>query len=83
VAVGRGVAASMSKPMTATTATTPCAQLVYTSASRTLEGAGFGVVLMSKDWPAALGDSRSSLGSLVGFDVASFGLLHRAGGGLA
>ena len=63
--------------------TTPCAQLVYTSAGRTLEGAGFGVVLTSRDWPAALGDTRSSLGSLVGFERECFGLLHRAGGRLA
>lgn len=71
------------RAMTTTTAATPCAQLVYTSASRTLEGAGFGVVLKSRDWPAALGDSRSSLGSLIGFEDACFGLLHRPGGRLA
>ncbi|MEU2349884.1 hypothetical protein [Modestobacter sp. NPDC049651] len=63
---------------------TTCAQLVYTSASRTLEGPGFGVVQLSADWPAEVGDSRSTLGALIGADAGeSFGLLHAAGGRIA
>jgi hypothetical protein len=64
---------------------TTCPQLVYTSASRTLEGPGFGVVAMSPDWPAEVGDSRSTLGPLIGgLDAGeAFGLLHIAGGRLA
>jgi hypothetical protein len=63
---------------------TTCPQLVYTSASRTLEGPGFGVVRMSPDWPAEVGDSRSTLGPLIGSDAGeSFGLLHTAGGRIA
>ncbi|MGY1601623.1 hypothetical protein [Geodermatophilus sp. SYSU D00815] len=64
---------------------TSCPQLVYTSASRTLEGPGFGVFAMSRDWPAGLGTSRSSLGSLIRppGDGAAFGLLSSAGGRLA
>lgn len=69
--------------MTTTAAATACAQLVYTSASRTLEGAGFGVVLVSRGWPSALGSARSSLGPLVGFEQPCLGLLHRGGGRVA
>jgi len=64
---------------------TACPQLVYTSASRTLEGPGFGVFAMSRDWPRFLGTSRSSLGALIGqpVDGDAFGVLSRAGGRLA
>jgi hypothetical protein len=64
---------------------TACPQLIYTSASRTLEGPGFGVFALSPTWPRSLGTSRSSLGSLVGqpTDGDALGLLHRAGGRLA
>ncbi|WP_448627763.1 hypothetical protein [Geodermatophilus sp. URMC 64] len=64
---------------------TACPQLVYTSASRTLEGPGFGVFAMSRDWPKALGTSRSSLGSLIGqpTDGDAFGVLSCSGGRLA
>ncbi|KGH45674.1 hypothetical protein IN07_16430 [Modestobacter caceresii] len=63
---------------------TTCPQLVYTSASRTLEGPGFGVVQLSPDWPAEVGDSRATLGPLISLDVEeSFGLLHTAGGRIA
>ncbi|MGY1619024.1 hypothetical protein ACI797_19965 [Geodermatophilus sp. SYSU D00691] len=64
---------------------TACPQLVYTSASRTLEGPGFGVFAMSRDWPAALGTSRSSLGALIRppGDGEAFGLLSASGGRLA
>jgi hypothetical protein len=67
------------------TAMTSCPQLVYTSASRTLEGPGFGVFSLSRDWPRSLGTSRSSLGSLVGqpMDGDALGLLHCPGGRLA
>jgi hypothetical protein len=60
-------------------------QLVYTSASRTLEGPGFGVFALSRNWPQSLGTSRSSLGSLVGqpTDGDALGLLHCAGGRVA
>jgi hypothetical protein len=66
-------------------AMTTCPQLVYTSASRTLEGPGFGVFALSRDWPRAIGTSRSSLGSLVGQPTAgdAVGLLHCADGRLA
>jgi hypothetical protein len=62
-----------------------CPQLVYTSASRTLEGPGFGVFAMSRDWPAALGTSRSTLGPLIGqpSDRPAFGVLSSHGGRLA
>jgi hypothetical protein len=64
---------------------TACPQLVYTSASRTLEGPGFGVFAMSRDWPKALGTSRSTLGSLIGQPPGgeAFGVLSLAGGRLA
>jgi hypothetical protein len=64
---------------------TACPQLVYTSASRTLEGPGFGVFALSRNWPRSLGTSRSSLGSLVGqpTDGDALGLLHCAGGRVA
>ncbi|GAA4736963.1 hypothetical protein GCM10023328_16860 [Modestobacter marinus] len=63
---------------------TTCPQLVYTSASRTLEGPGFGVVQLSPDWPAEVGDSRATLGPLIGLGAGeSFGLLHAAGGRIA
>jgi hypothetical protein len=64
---------------------TSCPQLIYTSASRTLEGPGFGVFAMSRNWPRSLGTSRSSLGSLVGqpADGDAVGLLHCAAGRLA
>ncbi|MGY1640899.1 hypothetical protein ACI782_07150 [Geodermatophilus sp. SYSU D00703] len=62
-----------------------CAQAVYTSAPRTLEGPGFGVFAHSADWPAEVGRTRKALGALVGFrpDAGeTFGLVHRAGGRL-
>ena len=64
---------------------TACPQLVYTSASRTLEGPGFGVFAMSRDWPPSLGTSRSTLGSLIGQppDGDAYGVLSLAGGRLA
>ena len=64
---------------------TDCPQLVYTSAGRTLEGPGFGVLLMSADWPPSLGTSRSTLGPLIGqpADGAAHGLLTCGGGRLA
>ncbi|MCZ2817881.1 GAP1-N2 domain-containing protein [Modestobacter sp. VKM Ac-2984] len=63
---------------------TTCAQLVYTSASRTLEGPGFGVVQLSPDWPAEVGDSRATLGPLISLGTGeSFGLRHAAGGRIA
>ncbi|MCZ2826658.1 MULTISPECIES: GAP1-N2 domain-containing protein [unclassified Modestobacter] len=63
---------------------TTCAQLVYTSASRTLEGPGFGVVQLSPDWPAAVGDSRATLGPLISLGTGeSFGLRHAADGRIA
>ncbi|MCZ2839907.1 GAP1-N2 domain-containing protein [Modestobacter sp. VKM Ac-2985] len=63
---------------------TTCPQLVYTSASRTLEGPGFGVVQLSPDWPAEVGDSRATLGPLIALgDGESFGLRHTAGGRIA
>ena len=64
---------------------TDCPQLVYTSASRTLEGPGFGVFAMSRDWPRSLGTSRSTLGALIGqpADGEAYGVLTRAGGRLA
>lgn len=63
---------------------TTCPQLVYTSASRTLEGPGFGVVQLSPDWPAEVGDSRATLGPLIALgDGESFGLRHTAGGRVA
>ncbi|MCZ2849148.1 hypothetical protein [Modestobacter sp. VKM Ac-2978] len=63
---------------------TTCPQLVYTSASRTLEGPGFGVVQLSPDWPVEVGDSRATLGPLIGLGAGeSCGLLHTAGGRIA
>ena len=64
---------------------TACPQLVYTSAGRTLEGPGFGVLAMSRDWPRSLGTSRSTLGPLIGqpADGEAYGLLSCAGGRLA
>ena len=64
---------------------TACPQLVYTSASRTLEGPGFGVFAMSRDWPRSLGTSRSTLGPLIGQppDGEAYGVLSLAGGRLA
>ena len=64
---------------------TACPQLVYTSASRTLEGPGFGVFAMSRNWPRSLGTSRSTLGSLIGQppDGEAYGVLSLAGGRLA
>jgi hypothetical protein len=64
---------------------TDCPQLVYTSASRTLEGPGFGVFAMSRDWPRSLGTSRSTLGALIGqpSDVSAHGVLTLAAGRLA
>lgn len=64
---------------------TDCPQLVYTSASRTLEGPGFGVFAMSRDWPSALGTSRSTLGPFIGqpSDGAAYGVLATHGGRLA
>jgi len=64
---------------------TDCPQLVYTSASRTLEGPGFGVFAMSRAWPSALGTSRSTLGPFIGqpADGAAFGVLATSGGRLA
>jgi hypothetical protein len=64
---------------------TGCPQLVYTSASRTLEGPGFGVFAMSRDWPASLGTSRSTLGALIAPPAGreAYGVLSRAGGRLA
>ncbi|MGY1621101.1 hypothetical protein ACI789_02745 [Geodermatophilus sp. SYSU D00965] len=62
-----------------------CAQAVYTSAPRTLEGPGFGVFAHSADWPAEVGRTRKALGALVGFTpdaVETFGLVHRPGGRL-
>jgi hypothetical protein len=57
-------------------------QLVYTSARRTLEGSGFGVLAHSPGWPEHLGLTGRSLGRLVAApagddDVA---LLRREGG---
>lgn len=63
---------------------TTCPQLVYTSASRTLEGPGFGVVQVSPDWPAEVGESRATLGPLIALGAGeSFGLRHTAGGRIA
>jgi hypothetical protein len=64
---------------------TDCPQLVYTSASRTLEGPGFGVFAMSRDWPRSLGTSRSTLGALIGqpADGSAYGVLTLAAGRLA
>jgi hypothetical protein len=64
---------------------TDCPQLVYTSASRTLEGPGFGVFAMSRDWPRSLGTSRSTLGALIRppAEGAAYGLLSCADGRLA
>lgn len=62
-----------------------CEQLVYTSARRTLEGTGFGVLAHSPGWPAHLGLTGRTLGRLAaapagpGDEVA---LLHREGGAL-
>jgi hypothetical protein len=62
-----------------------CPQAVYTSASRTLEGPGFGVFALSPGWPAEVGRTRKALGALVGFrpeQAEAFGLLHRGTGHL-
>ncbi|MGY1703482.1 hypothetical protein ACI79C_02820 [Geodermatophilus sp. SYSU D00697] len=62
-----------------------CAQAIYTSAPRTLEGPGFGVFAHSADWPAEVGRTRKALGALVGFTpdaTETFGLVHRPGGRL-
>ncbi|NEK57005.1 hypothetical protein GCU56_03850 [Geodermatophilus sabuli] len=58
-------------------------QALYTSASRTLEGPGFGVFALSADWPAEVGRTRKALGALVGFrpDAGeAYGLLQRGAG---
>ncbi len=60
-----------------------CPQAVYTSASRTLEGPGFGVYAHSADWPAEVGRTRKALGALVGFrpaDGEAYGVLSRGTG---
>jgi hypothetical protein len=60
-----------------------CPQALYTSASRTLEGPGFGVYAHSADWPAEVGRTRKALGALVGFrptDGEAYGVLSRGGG---
>ncbi|WP_147263053.1 hypothetical protein [Geodermatophilus sp. TF02-6] len=60
-----------------------CPQALYTSAARTLEGPGFGVLARSADWPAEVGRSRAALGALVGFrpeDGEAYGFLHRGDG---
>ncbi|SNS80072.1 hypothetical protein SAMN06893096_10878 [Geodermatophilus pulveris] len=60
-----------------------CPQALYTSASRTLEGPGFGVYAHSADWPAEVGRTRTALGALVGSapaDGEAYGVLSRAGG---
>ncbi len=60
-----------------------CPQALYTSASRTLEGPGFGVYAHSADWPAEVGRTRKALGALVGFrpaDGEAYGVLSRGTG---
>ncbi|WNV74098.1 hypothetical protein [Geodermatophilus sp. DSM 44513] len=60
-----------------------CPQALYTSASRTLEGPGFGVYAHSADWPAEVGRTRTALGALVGsapVDGEAYGVHSRAGG---
>lgn len=60
-----------------------CPQALYTSASRTLEGPGFGVYAHSADWPAEVGRTRKALGALVGFgptDGEAYGVLSRGAG---
>ena len=60
-----------------------CPQALYTSASRTLEGPGFGVYAHSADWPAEVGRTRKALGALVGFrpaDGEAYGVLTRGTG---
>jgi hypothetical protein len=60
-----------------------CPQALYTSASRTLEGPGFGVYAHSADWPADVGRTRKALGALVGFrpeDGEAYGVLSRGAG---
>lgn len=62
-----------------------CPQALYTSASRTLEGPGFGVYAHSPDWPAEVGRTRKALGALVGFrpsDGEAYGVLSRGTGRL-
>jgi GTPase-associated protein 1, N-terminal domain type 2 len=64
---------------------TACPQLVYTSAGRTLEGPGFGVVAVSRGWPRSVGDNRSTLGALISAAAGAdaVGLLHRGDGRIA
>ena len=60
-----------------------CPQALYTSASRTLEGPGFGVYAHSADWPAEVGRTRKALGALVAFrptDGEAYGVLSRGAG---
>ena len=60
-----------------------CPQALYTSASRTLEGPGFGVYAHSADWPAEVGRTRKALGALVGSrpeDGEAYGVLSRGDG---
>lgn len=60
-------------------------QLVYTSARRTLEGTGFGVLAHSAGWPEHLGLTGRSLGRLVaapGGDGDDVALLRQDGGTL-
>ena len=62
-----------------------CEQLVYTSARRTLEGTGFGVLAHSPGWPAHLGLTGRALGRLAaapGGPDDEVALLHREGGAL-
>jgi GTPase-associated protein 1 len=60
-----------------------CPQALYTSASRTLEGPGFGVYAHSADWPAEVGRTRKALGALVGSrpeDGEAYGVFSRGAG---
>jgi hypothetical protein len=60
-------------------------QLVYTSARRTLEGSGFGVLAHSAGWPEHFGLTGRSLGRLVaapGGEDDDVALLRQEGGAL-
>jgi hypothetical protein len=62
-----------------------CEQLVYTSARRTLEGTGFGVLAHSPGWPQHLGLTGRNLGRLAAAPVSGddeVALLRREGGAL-